>query len=64
MVEENDITVDRAKCMYCGACVSVCPKEAMFLDETEVLIEKDLCIKCGFCIRECPMGAITAGWFQ
>ena len=64
MSSENDIAVDRSKCMYCGACASVCPKEAIFLDETVVRIKVEECIKCGFCIRECPMGAINAGWFQ
>lgn len=60
----NDISVDIALCLYCGACVAVCPKDAIFLDDVAVKIHKDSCIKCGLCIKECPMAAISAGWFK
>lgn len=64
MSSDNDISVDRSKCMYCGGCVSVCPKDAIFLDETIVNINRDECVKCGMCIKICPMGAINAGWYE
>ncbi len=64
MSPQNDIKVDHGLCCNCGACVSVCPKDALFLDDTYLLISRKHCIKCGLCIRECPVGAIDAGWFK
>ncbi len=52
------ITVNRYRCGYCGACVSVCPNDA--LDLVEAFIEVDgKCKNCGICTRICPMGALA-----
>lgn len=51
------IEIDRNKCIYCGACVAVCPFMALRL--CEVRIEEKGCTDCGICPRACPMGAIT-----
>lgn len=49
--------VDKMLCMHCGACVGVCPVNAVFLYET--LIEfSDACTNCTLCIKACPVGAI------
>ena len=51
------ITVNRYRCGYCGACVSVCPKDALDLVETFIEVS-DQCTDCGICTRVCPMGAL------
>ncbi|MFH1284997.1 MAG: 4Fe-4S binding protein [Candidatus Micrarchaeota archaeon] len=51
------IKIDKTKCMYCGACVGVCPYFALRLKETYVEIGD--CKSCGTCVRACPMNAIT-----
>jgi ferredoxin len=51
------IKVNKFKCGYCGACVSVCPPGALELVET--WIEADgSCTSCGICAKICPVGAI------
>jgi len=51
------ITVNRYKCGYCGACVGVCPKNAIDLVEAFIEIEPH-CGDCGICTKVCPMGAL------
>ena len=53
------------KCMgeRYGACVEVCPVEAMHFGDHEgammMVINPDTCIDCGACIPECPYEAIS-----
>jgi ferredoxin len=51
------INVNKFKCGYCGACVSVCPTGALELVETWIEVS-DLCTSCGICAKICPVGAI------
>ncbi|PPA79739.1 MAG: Ferredoxin [ANME-2 cluster archaeon HR1] len=51
------IKVNRYKCGYCGACVSVCPTGAIELIETWIVVD-DTCNNCGICSRICPVGAL------
>lgn len=44
-----------ADCTFCGACVKVCPTEAITIDRFRVDTER--CIGCGACVRSCPKGA-------
>ena len=64
MGKGNDLSVDPGRCCYCGACVSVCPKDSLFLDDTILRVDLETCIMCGLCIKECPVGALGAGWFK
>jgi ferredoxin len=50
------ITVNAARCAYCGGCVSICPVDAIRLAETRLLIG-EACIECGLCVSACPVGA-------
>lgn len=51
------ITINKFKCGYCGACVSVCPVGALELVETWIEVSEK-CISCGICSKICPVGAI------
>ena len=52
------IDVNKSKCAYCGACVAVCPVDALRLKET-VIVCDEKCTSCGICEKACPMKAIT-----
>ncbi len=54
-----NFTIDKSKCVGCGACAKVCPSSAISgeLRKTFV-IDKKKCIKCGACIEKCKFGAI------
>ncbi|MDP2217234.1 MAG: 4Fe-4S binding protein [Methanolobus sp.] len=51
------IKVNKFKCGYCGACVSVCLPGALELVETWIEVD-DSCTSCGICAKICPVGAI------
>lgn len=61
---KSEMNVDRSLCDYCGACVGMCPTDAIFLDDTVIEIHENKCIKCTFCVVGCPTGAISAEWFN
>jgi len=52
------IDVDRTKCAYCGACVGVCPVDALRLKDIKIICDEK-CTSCGTCEKACPMNAIT-----
>ncbi|MDZ4172118.1 MAG: 4Fe-4S binding protein [Methanobacteriaceae archaeon] len=53
------VTKDLEKCMDCGACVSVCPVNAICIKEDWMVeIDNQNCIGCGFCINSCPTKSI------
>ncbi|MBD3180737.1 geranylgeranyl reductase family protein, partial [Candidatus Poribacteria bacterium] len=55
----NYPVVNRQVCGYCGACVSVCPENAIELVDTYVSIDNNLCSKCLSCVKVCPVGALS-----
>ncbi|RLJ01525.1 MAG: ferredoxin [Candidatus Aenigmatarchaeota archaeon] len=50
--------VNKEKCLRCGGCVSVCPKNALELTEQGIIRDEKKCINCGICEKFCPVGAI------
>lgn len=57
-------TVDKFKCVRCGACIAVCPIKILKmgeLDRRPVMVNRGdkICIKCGHCITVCPHRAIS-----
>ncbi|MEI7961268.1 MAG: 4Fe-4S dicluster domain-containing protein [archaeon] len=46
------------KCLYCGACVSVCPTAAIVLKDVRIFVDEEKCISCGACVNICPVGAM------
>ncbi|HSK69770.1 MAG TPA: 4Fe-4S dicluster domain-containing protein [Candidatus Limnocylindria bacterium] len=62
------VTFRAERCKGCGLCVSVCPKNILWLDEktTNVkgyhpsgITDQGKCIACGNCARVCPDSVIT-----
>ncbi len=51
--------VDADGCVGCGACVDVCPMDAIALVEGEAVVDEALCLGCGLCARACPTDSIT-----
>ncbi|MEM3184832.1 MAG: 4Fe-4S binding protein [Candidatus Hadarchaeales archaeon] len=57
---EDRMRVNGNLCMRCGACVSVCPLDAIEATDGQVMAS-DRCNDCGLCVKVCPVGAITVG---
>lgn len=54
------ISVNSEICNGCGACVEVCPTNALSLHRNLAFIDHDLCQGCFVCLDACPQGAILA----
>jgi len=53
--------INRELCDVCGACVAVCPADAIIVKEFIVIIDNDKCTNCLNCIKACPIIAIREG---
>jgi formate hydrogenlyase subunit 6/NADH:ubiquinone oxidoreductase subunit I len=56
------IKYDRAKCIGCRMCVTVCPANAMeFLPKDKKIKHHVLrCAMCGVCVEACPVKALSS----
>ncbi len=59
------VTVDGSRCRGCGACVSVCPYQAVSLVRSDsagftALVDEALCKGCGNCVSLCPPSAMDS----
>lgn len=56
----QDIRRNDERCSSCGACVSICPTDALSVDRStmEVLFTDDLCVACELCVKVCPLHAM------
>ncbi len=53
------ITIDKALCTHCGACVVHCPTDALYYDESrQVVFDAKKCIACELCRPACPYRAV------
>ena len=57
----KDVTRDDSRCTHCGACVTICPTEALYLDKKtmQVIFDADKCIACELCVKACPPRAMV-----
>ena len=59
LVEARQLTIDAWLCHACGACVGICPTNALFLFDLTLRVNQDRCSQCGTCARACPVGALS-----
>ncbi len=53
------VQADLEKCTGCGACVDVCPSEALSVEDDKIVVNDEACIDCGICVDECPVEALS-----
>ncbi len=51
--------IEKSKCIGCGACISICPNQAISIDSNDgkAIIDETKCINCGACASICPVAA-------
>ncbi len=56
----KDIRRDEDSCTHCGACIVICPTEALRPDKKtgKVIFDSEKCIACELCIDPCPVRAM------
>ncbi|MFW9829534.1 MAG: 4Fe-4S binding protein [Candidatus Thorarchaeota archaeon] len=72
LTESLELILDRNKCVGCGTCSRVCPKEAItrgpvaasrrfpkMEDIIPEVYDPKLCVFCGTCVVMCPFSALT-----
>lgn len=57
----QDVTRNDDKCTHCGACVTICPTGALYIDKStmKVIFDSDKCIACELCVKACPPRAMV-----
>lgn len=59
MKSKKYAVADQKRCVSCGECEIVCPKQAISVkDGCYAWADKDKCVGCGLCVRNCPVGCI------
>lgn len=54
------LSLDRERCVGCGACLEVCPHQVLALDNGKAVVaRRDACMECGACAINCPVQAIS-----
>jgi ferredoxin len=53
------VRVNYQLCHYCGACVAVCPPEAILLFHSTLIIDPQACTLCERCLHACPTQALA-----
>jgi formate hydrogenlyase subunit 6/NADH:ubiquinone oxidoreductase subunit I len=57
--KKGRVFIDDEKCIDCGACISLCPTDALSLDKEDRLkFYYEKCIGCLLCLDSCPRFAI------
>jgi ferredoxin len=56
----QDIRKNDDKCIDCGACVGVCPVDALTLERPsmKLIFDPEECVACGECVTTCIVGAM------
>ncbi len=57
------VEVDAEECFSCGACVSLCPVEAISIDKGDsIIFNREKCVgsTCSTCVDACPARAIKS----
>jgi ferredoxin len=56
----QDIIRDDERCTHCGACITICPTGALYMDKKsmKVIFDDTKCIACELCVKGCPPRAM------
>ena len=58
-VTDPHAVVDSDVCIGCGACIGVCPVEAIHMSDSQTAyVDAAECVACGGCTDTCPTGAV------
>ncbi len=55
---KESVILNRDICIDCGACVSICPVSAFYMEDFSVELDEAKCILCKACIPVCPVHAL------
>ena len=62
ILPELEVSYLENYCIHCGACIKVCPHNAILSSPDLPTLNRELCQKCMACVQECPTKALrTAG---
>ncbi|MDD5005242.1 MAG: DUF362 domain-containing protein [Candidatus Omnitrophica bacterium] len=50
------------KCVMCGACINICPVNAISQKEEKAFIDSKVCVGCGECLCACLYDAVAVNW--
>jgi Fe-S-cluster-containing hydrogenase component 2 len=50
--------VNEDLCYGCGACIGLCPTNALSMEGLLALVEQSQCTYCELCIPSCPVDAL------
>ena len=51
--------IDQTRCTGCGKCVTICPKEVIFLENKKAKLNDNECMLCSHCYAVCAFDAIA-----
>jgi len=58
----GELTLDRDKCIGCGACRDICPVGVYGErdeDKKTTFLDRDACFACSACVKQCPENALS-----
>ena len=55
---ETQLVIDHDMCHRCGACVAICPPNALFLRD-HLTVDLETCTLCERCVKACPVHALS-----
>lgn len=61
---EKDVVRADEKCTECGACLTICPTQALYRDPAtqHIYFDPDKCIACELCVPACPPRAMQVSF--
>ena len=56
--------INKQECDLCGACIGVCPSDAIQINADNISWSFERCLNCRQCELVCPVGAISGVTFD